>query len=306
MRPLRVPGRGGRPLFVAAFALLASACATVPSDRPGASADAASPAAGDPYEGFNRSMFKLGMSLDRAIARPIAHAYIRAFSPTVRNGVHNVLQNLDEPLVFMNDVLQVRPSRAARTVGRFATNSTLGFAGIVDVAAKNGLPPQDNDFGATLAHYGIGSGPYLFVPLLGPSDARDLTGGVVDFFSDPVKYVRFKGDTAFDLTRTAVGAVDSRASVDSAMNALDTSAADPYATVRSVYRQKRAADLSGGKSTIESLPDLPEEEPSPAPAPSAEPPAAATPPAPSPPAATPAAPPEAPAEPTPAPKAGPD
>jgi phospholipid-binding lipoprotein MlaA len=211
-------------------------------------------------------MYSIGMALDHAFVRPLAKAYLHVTSAPVRDHVHNVVQNLDEPLVFVNDVLQLRPRRAGRTLGRFFANSTLGLGGIFDIAAQDGAPQRDNDFGATLAHYGVGPGPYLFVPLLGPSTVRDLAGRGVDFAADPVKYVRFRHATAVDLTRTVVSALDERARIDADLDSVQATAADPYATVRSVYRQKRAADLSGGQSALDSLPDLPADTPAEAPA----------------------------------------
>jgi phospholipid-binding lipoprotein MlaA len=248
----------------AALACAALAAASAGGGRalaaePPAEAAAASPGAGDPWEPFNRSMYRFGMGLDHAVARPLAHGYMSVTPPPARRGIHNVLQNLDEPVVFLNDLLQLRPNRAARTAGRFLANSTLGLAGLFDIAAKNGHPRKANDFGATLAHYGVGAGPYLFVPLLGPSNVRDLTGRGVDFVADPFWYARYDGARAVNYTRTGVGLLDQRASVDADLEAVQRTAADPYATIRSVYNQHRAAELSDGRSAIENLPDIPDE-----------------------------------------------
>jgi phospholipid-binding lipoprotein MlaA len=261
-------------LAAVACALLATAL-TAPQAAAKSTVDATSPSAGDPWEKFNRSMFRFGMAIDHAFVRPVAKAYLHLTNQPVRDHIHNVIQNLDQPVVFVNDVLQLRPRRAGRTLGRFFANSTLGLAGIFDIAARDGLPQRDNDFGATLAHYGVGPGPYLFLPLLGPSTVRDLTGHGVDFVADPVIYVRFHGDTAFDIARTAVGALDDRARIDADLDSVQATAADPYAAIRSIYRQKRAADLSGGQSAFDTLPDLPADPPAEAPAePPPQPPAA--------------------------------
>jgi phospholipid-binding lipoprotein MlaA len=253
---------GARRIAVVAGALALLGAAEA---RAAEAAEAASPSAGDPWEGFNRSMYRFGMGLDRVTTRPLAHAYMGVTTPPVRRGVHNVLQNLRAPMIFINDVLQLRPQRAGRTAGRFLANSTLGVGGIFDVAARDGQPHRDNDFGATLAHYGVGSGPYLFVPLLGPSNVRDLTGFTVDFFADPVFEIRYHGSGTVNLTRTTLGVMDRRAAVDADLEAVQRTAADPYATIRSVYNQQRAAELTGGESAVEDLPDIPAVDPAPSP-----------------------------------------
>jgi phospholipid-binding lipoprotein MlaA len=246
------------------LSLLLSGCATsmAGAPAPAGRAAAGAEAAGDPLEGFNRLMFRLGGRLDRMIARPVANGYRRLTPGPVRRAAHNLLQNLGEPVVFANDVLQLRPARAARTAARFVSNSTIGVAGMFDVAAKAGLPPRDNDFGATLARYGVGPGPYLFLPLLGPTTARDLAGRGVDIAADPLTWASFRGVQTADLARTGLSLADARLDAEADLTTLGVGAADPYATVRSVYRQARAAELRGGGPELEPLPDLPPEAPS--------------------------------------------
>jgi phospholipid-binding lipoprotein MlaA len=214
-------------------------------------------AAGDPLQPLNRGLFRVGLALDRAVARPVARTYGRVAPRPARRAIHNVLANLDAPVVFMNDVLQLRPRRAARTAARFVSNSALGVGGIFDVAARGGLPEQDNDFGATLAHYGVGAGPYIFVPLLGPTTLRDLAGLGVDFAADPFNKAQFHSLQAFDTTRTSLSLLDARETAGADLQALEAGAADPYATVRTAYLQHRSAELNGGQAELEALPDLP-------------------------------------------------
>lgn len=241
--------------------LFLSGCATsmAGAPAPGGTVAGGAEAAGDPLEGFNRLMFRLGGRFDRMIVRPVANGYRRLTPGPVRRVAHNVLQNLGEPVVFANDVLQLRPARAARTAARFVSNSTIGVAGMFDVAAKAGLPERDNDFGATLARYGVGPGPYLFLPLLGPTTARDLAGRGVDFAADPLTWANFRGAQTADVARTGLSMADERLDAEADLKTLGAGAADPYATVRSVYRQARAAELRGGEPELEPLPDLPQE-----------------------------------------------
>jgi phospholipid-binding lipoprotein MlaA len=252
-------------LALALLLLQLGGCATVGGGshfaRESTGSLGASPSDGDPLEQFNRSLFRIGMSIDRGIERPLAHAYLHLTNRGTRKAVHNVLNNLDEPVVFINDVLQVRPRRAGRSAVRFVTNSTVGVAGIIDLASKAGLERQDNDFGATLYRYGFGSGPYLFVPVLGPTTLRDLAGNAVDLFIDPFNQAVYSGSGTVEATRTGVSFVDARSRADSDLALLDTSAADPYATVRSIYHQRRAAELTGDEAAIGSLPDLPDDIP---------------------------------------------
>lgn len=256
----------GRPYIVPplslAVGLLLSGCATVARgpglDNPAAPLTATA-THGDPLERFNRLMFHIGVRLDAAIARPLANGYQRVTPAPARRVVHNVLQNLGQPVVFANDVLQVRPVRAARTAARFVSNSTIGLAGMFDVAARAGLPQEDNDFGATLARYGVGPGPYLYVPLLGPTNARDLVGRGVDVAADPFSWTHARRAQAFDFARTGLSLADDRLNADADLTALHAGAADPYATVRAVYQQARAAELKGGETTLEALPELTED-----------------------------------------------
>ena len=138
------------------------------------------PAAGDPWERLNRRGYAINQFLDKILIRPAAMIY-RALTPgPIGKGLHNLVVNLSEPLVVVNDVLQARVARAASATARFAFNSTFGLAGLIDVAAHEGIAHHDSTFGDTLGRYGAKPGPYLFIPLIGPSTVRDLFGAGVD------------------------------------------------------------------------------------------------------------------------------
>ena len=134
----------------------------------------------DPYEGFNRSVYRFNANLDRMVLFPTISVYERVIPKPARQGVTNFFDNLDDIRTGINQVLQLRPKRALETVGRFVTNTTLGFAGFIDVASRLGIPKHDEDFGQTLGRYGVGPGPYLVLPLFGPSGLRDAFGRAVD------------------------------------------------------------------------------------------------------------------------------
>jgi phospholipid-binding lipoprotein MlaA len=197
---------------------------------------------GDPLEGANRKLFSIHQTLDRVFFRPIAMVYKTVIPKLVRTGVRHILSNLGEPIVFANDLLQLKPHHAARTLARFAINSTVGIGGVIDVA-KSKLPHRDNGFGNTLGRYGVGPGPYIFVPLIGPTDLRDLFGGQVDGATLPLA-IGFPFDRAeYQIPRAVVSGLDQRVEADAELKSLLNGAADPYATLRSVYLQSRAGEI---------------------------------------------------------------
>jgi phospholipid-binding lipoprotein MlaA len=261
----------------AVITLLAMAACTTTSVRPQghgllttASPPSSSP--GDPFEGLNRGMFGLGRAIDNRIIRPFLGGYGSVVPGPVRRSVHNMLQNLGEPLVFVNDVLQARFGNGAKTAVRFVGNSTIGLAGLFDPAARAGLVHHDNGFGDTLGRYGAGPGPYFYVPLLGPTDLRDAIGAGIDLVADPLPWGKVKNARAVRATITTLSLIDQRQEAEKDLKTLDAVAADPYATMRSVYLQSRNAEISGQEPELEILPELPPEppaapKPTPAPAP---------------------------------------
>jgi phospholipid-binding lipoprotein MlaA len=166
-----------------------------------------------------------------------------------------VVYNLGEPSTTVNDILQGKPKRAGRSSARFLINSTIGVLGIWDVATGMGLKAHDADFGQTFGRYGVRPGPYLYVPVIGPSNFRDGVGRVLDFFTDPVGIVGGGYTTTFGATRLGVQTVDTRARADTAFRALDD-ATDPYVTARSAYGQYREAFIREATGEVQALPDF--------------------------------------------------
>lgn len=218
-------------------------------------------APGDPYERFNRGMFRRHQSFDRHILRPAALAYKHVVPAFLRGAFRHIISNLGEPVVFVNYLLQGKPGKAAETLGRFTINSTLGLAGAVDVAKLPGvkLPHRPNGLGDTLGFYGVKPGPYLFLPFIGPTDLRDLFGGQADGFLLPVAVGHPFDQAKFDVPRALVSGLDQRAEADADLHALLDDAVDPYATLRSVYLQDRAgeiAQLKGRPAASTTAPEL--------------------------------------------------
>jgi phospholipid-binding lipoprotein MlaA len=198
---------------------------------------------GDPLEGANRKLFSIHNFLDRILFRPISRIYKAIIPKPVRTGIRHVFSNLDEPVVFVNDVLQLKPKRAIRTFARFAINSTIGIGGVLDVAKKADLPHRHNGFGNTLGRYGVGPGPYLFIPLVGPTNLRDLLGGTADDALLPVAFPEPFQRSEFTISRPVATGLDLRVESDADLKALYAGAADRYASLRSVFLQDRAAEI---------------------------------------------------------------
>ncbi len=231
-------------------AALCQAPAQAPATPP--PADAPNP---DPLEPLNRDLFKLNKGLDRALIRPGVVFYHHALAHPIRDGVHNVLYNLGEPVTFFNNVLQVRPARAGKTVFRFVVNSTVGLGGVFDVTGASGLPRRPSGFAETLTHYGAPQGAYIFLPVFGPSSVRDLTGRVVDVVTDPFTWINFSGRSEFQATRGVLGGVDQRDRLDPLLKDAYHTATDPYATVRSVFLQSSSA-TGKSETDVKALPDF--------------------------------------------------
>lgn len=212
--------------------------------------------ASDPFERVNRGLYAVHRGIDKVLLRPVALGYAVVTPRPVRAGIRNALVNLGQPVTFVNQVLQARFTHAGESVVRFAANSTVGVAGLFDVAGKNGLPNRPADFGQTLGRYGVTAGPYIFIPVLGPSTLRDGLGRVADSMADPVKMVQFEGDSELNIGRIAFAAVDARLTFDQDLQALDQTATDPYITLRSVYLQNRETFINGGAVDVDALPSF--------------------------------------------------
>ncbi|MDB5451297.1 MAG: VacJ family lipoprotein [Phenylobacterium sp.] len=209
----------------------------------------------DPWERTNRRLYAFEDVLDRNAIGPAARTYARAPAP-LRKGVKNFGANLGEPVVFVNDALQGRPGPAATTLGRFAINSIFGLLGLFDVATRGRVPHHDNSFADTLGRWGAKPGPYLFLPLVGPSTVRDAFGGVVNVAVNPLTYVDYQGKTAVGATVTLTQGLQRRADADQELRTVQETSTDPYATIRSYYLQSREAQVSGRTVDIETLPDF--------------------------------------------------
>lgn len=198
----------------------------------------------DPFEGFNRAIYLFNDKADRYVLKPIAQGYQTITPAPVRKGVSNFFSNLREPIVFLNNALQGKFGDAASDLGRFLTNSTVGVLGIFDVAQHIGLERHNEDFGQTLGVWGVGEGPYLVLPFIGPSNLRDGPSLYVDHQAHPLEYME-EQSTASKLR--AVDVVDTRARLLDAGDILEQAAGeDPYVFVREAYRQRRRSQINDG------------------------------------------------------------
>ena len=232
---------------VLACALLAGCAAT-----PGGGASR------DPFEPVNRRIHAFNDTFDRNVARPAARGYKAITPDPVEQGIGNFFANLDDVTVLANSLLQLKPRKSARTTARLVFNTTLGLGGILDVAGLAGIPKQNEDFGQTLGHWGVGTGPYIVIPFLGPSDVRDGGGRLVDAQYDALDAVT---DGAAYYGAYLLSAVDTRARLLGATDVLDTAAVDPYAFTREAYLRRRANLVHDGNPPPEALPGDAGEEP---------------------------------------------
>jgi len=229
-----------------ALALVLGACST-PSPE--------SLAQNDPWEKTNRDIFEFNLAMDRAILRPVARGYRDVVPEFAREGVHNFLTNLNSPVILANDVLQL-DRKAGNTLGRILINTTVGVGGLIDVASKMGIPYHENDFGITFGKAGAAEGSYLMLPFAGPRPPRDLVGTGVDIALDPFTWLIFPGDNTLMIVRSGMGILDSRTSQLDAVETIERSSIDFYATTRNLYRQSRNAKINEGNPGTDDLPNL--------------------------------------------------
>jgi len=229
--------------------LAVAGCASAPpADDPQAVADYNE--ANDPLEPTNRVFYEINDGIDTVVMRPLAQGYRAVVPEPVRQGVHNLLTNMGTPVVFANDLLQNKPTRAGDSFMRFLINTTIGVGGIIDVAKDLGYPYHDTGFGTTLALWGANEGPFLFLPVLGPSNPRDLMGFGVDMVTDPWFWVGNGGlgKKIFDWSRMGLSALDARSRFLDDVDNIKKTALDPYATFRSLYRQRRNAEIEAARA----------------------------------------------------------
>ncbi len=238
------------PPLAAALVLAAvlAGCATPPpaSDR---DAVAEFNETHDPLEPTNRVFYAINNGLDVVVLRPLAVAYKYALPGEVRSHVHNVLTNLSAPVALLDDVLAAHPRRAGDSLMRLLVNSTVGAAGVFDVATGWGWPAHDTDGGMTLAVWGLPEGPFLFLPVLGPSSPRDASGFGADVALDPFTWLgQGSAVTALGLSRYGLTAIDTRSGLIDQLDKITAQALDPYATIRSLYRQHRQSQIEDART----------------------------------------------------------
>lgn len=214
-----------RALFILFFILFLSGCASVQvaDER-------------DPFEGFNRAMYAFNDDLDRAIIKPLAIGYQKVVPTPVSNSISNFFSNLDDVLVLINDLLQLKFEQSLSDFGRITFNTTFGLGGLFDVATHMGLPKHNEDFGQTLGYWGVGSGPYLYLPIFGPRTLRDGLALPVDWELDPVGTI---DDSSTYWATKGLYAIDTREGLLRASRIIETAALDPYVFMRDAYLQRR-------------------------------------------------------------------
>ncbi len=239
-------------LLVAGTSLLLSSCVSTSDNN------------ADPFENFNRSVFAFNEVVDDALINPTITVYRAVVPNPVRSGFKNFLFNLRSPLRFINQVLQADVSGAGNEFVRAAVNTFVGVGGIFDVAAYEGLESEYEDFGQTLAVWGVGQGPYVVVPFLGPSTMRDYVGFAVDSFFDPIRfYARNADKNGRYYTKLGADYLNLRDDLMDILNELEMSSIDYYAAVRSTYLQSREAlvnDHEGGQLSVPVIPDFDDDE----------------------------------------------
>lgn len=234
-----------------ALALIAACATPPPDDDPEAVAEWK--ALNDPLEPANRALFAFNNVVDTVVLKPAAKTYVKVVPLGPRLLVRNLLGVLGEPVNMANSLLQGQPKRAGISFLRLVANVTLGFFGVFDIATEMGLKRQNEDFGQTLAVWGMPSGPYLMLPVLGPSSPRDFAGTAVDYFLDPYNmWSGLGGPWQASQARTAGSAVNERAQVLDSLDEIRRTSVDYYATIRSMHWQRRDAMIHNSDTAIAS------------------------------------------------------
>ena len=225
------------------LALMLTGCATRP---PASDPDAVAEykATNDPFEPTNRFFYTVQDGLLTYVLIPTARGYNVVVPRPVRGGIHNMLNNIGQPVQFVNDVLDTKPRRAGDSFMRFMLNSTVGLGGIFDVARRAGYPDHDADGGSTLALWGVRPGPYLYLPVFGPSGLRDGVGRGIDTLVNPLTWVSFDGSNTLGWSQAGFSALDQTSRHLKDIQQVKAGALDPYATFRSLYRQLREAQTA--------------------------------------------------------------
>ena len=233
---------------LAAAVLISSGCASTPKEDD----------QGDPYEGVNRKIYKFNDSLDRAIVKPIADAYVKVTPEPARNSVSNFFDNIGYLDTVFNDFFQGKFKQGFADTGRFLINSTIGSLGLVDVASKMGLKAHEEDLGQTLGVYGSPEGVYLMIPLLGPNTVRDSPDLAMSTVTSGLFYI---SELAVTLPLGFLGAIDKRARASHYLKIIDEAALDRYIFIREAYRQHRTFLIYDGNPPHQKFEDDDSEEP---------------------------------------------
>ena len=238
-----------KALVLGVCGLVLAGCATTPPSPEAL-------AANDPYEQTNRDTLKLNGKIDKYFVVPTVAVYFVLVPESGRRGVHNFLGNLSLPTIFVNDMLQGEFSRAGKTIWRLVVNSSLGLGGFFDPASKIGIAGHGEDFGQTLAVWGVKEGPYLVLPFFGPSNPRDATGMAVDLAMDPTNQIAFKQHIWWSVGREYFTLLDLKGQTYQTIQGIQRSSVDYYASLRSLYRQMRNDQIRNGRKANEDLPDF--------------------------------------------------
>ncbi|HEX2391104.1 MAG TPA: VacJ family lipoprotein, partial [Casimicrobiaceae bacterium] len=218
-----VAGAGGGLLLALAAVMLVAGCAAAPSRD-------------DPFEPMNRASYRVHEVVDGHFIKPMVQAYVDYTPRLVQEGIHNFFGNIDDFFSFINAALQNKPDKAGHDLGRVITNTGFGLLGLIDVASEAGVPKGNEDFGQTFGVWGIPQGPYLFIPVFGPTTVRDGTGWIVRGYASPIGYIE---DIPTRNVLWALNVIDLRASALQAESMVNQAALDPYTFIRRAYLQRR-------------------------------------------------------------------
>lgn len=241
------------PLAFGGLTVLLSGCTTTPKVVRTTTPDL-NKEVSDPFEGFNRKVFGFNEGLDKHVIGPITTGYKAILPQPIRKGMSNVSKNLREPITFLNEILQADFKDASDSVGRFMVNSTVGLGGLIDVAGNARPTPPREDFGQTLATYNAPQGPYLVIPILGPSNVRDVFGRVADRALTPFTWTDFDGEQALRLSSGVASGLQTRITSEPFLDNIRSSA-DPYVNLRGLYTQNRLNNIHEDADPFDTLPE---------------------------------------------------
>jgi phospholipid-binding lipoprotein MlaA len=197
---------------------------------------AAAPSRDDPFEPMNRASYAVHEVVDGYVVKPVAQAYVDYAPKLVQTGIRNFFGNIDDFFSFINDMLQNKPDKAGNDLGRVIANTGFGLLGLIDIASDAGIPKGNEDFGQTFGYWGIPQGPYLFIPVLGPTTVRDGSGWIIRAYTTPIGYIP---DVPTRNILWAIGFLDARASALQAESLVDQASLDRYTFIRRAYLQRR-------------------------------------------------------------------